>query len=221
MFDNTKKRLFYSKVQILLKKGVEEGNIVSFNDEFYEKLSHTYIGCLPVSMHIKYLKPKYGPGECYDRSLYMFFCFQNAVLVRGDNKYLELEFGKDNAGHGWIEIDDYCYDPSLLLKFKKETYYEIYKPYNVSKITLDEYKNCCEFNKQVYEEITNTKLSDFQPNGKKRTDLCIMIPLFQETADMNPDSEFKEKLNDYLKLVQYDKKQAHEEIISNFQNHLR
>lgn len=221
MFDNTKKRLFYSKVQILLKKGVEEGNIVSFNDEFYEKLSHTYIGCLPVSMHIKYLKPKYGPGECYDRSLYMFFCFQNAVLVRGDNKYLELEFGKDNAGHSWIEIDDYCYDPSLLLKFKKETYYEIYKPYNVSKITLDEYKNCCEFNKQVYEEITNTKLSDFQPNGKKRTDLCIMIPLFQETADMNPDSGFKEKLNDYLKLVQYDKKQAHEEIISNFQNRLR
>lgn len=221
MIDNIKRRLFYSKVQLLLKKGVEEGNIVPFNDEFYEKLSHTYIGCLPVSMHIKYLKPKYGPGECYDRSLYMFFCFQNAVLVRGDNKYLELEFGKDNAGHGWIEIDDYCYDPSLLLKFKKETYYEIYKPYNVSKITLDEYKNCCEFNKQVYEKVVNTKLSDFQPNGKKRTDLCIMIPLFQETANMKNDSEFKEKLNDYLKLVQYDKKQAHEEIISNFQNHLR
>ena len=38
---------------------------------------------------------------------------------------------------------------------------------------------------------------------------------------MKNDSEFKEKLNDYLKLVQYDKKQAHEEIISNFQNHLR
>lgn len=182
MFDNIKKSLYFIMMRLLLEKGIENGSIVPFDDSFYEKVSHTYIDCLPVSMHMKYLKPLARPGKCYDRSLYMFFCFENAVLVRGDNKDLELRFGKDNAYHGWIEMDGYCYDPSSLLRFKKETYYKVYKPYNISKITVEEYKNCCDYNKQFYEDIVNTKLSDFQPNGKKRTDLSVIIPLVQGIA---------------------------------------
>ncbi len=171
---------------------------------FTKKMSHTYVSCLPVSIHMKYLKPIVEPGKCYDRSLYMFFCFPNAVLVRGDNKDLELRYGKDNAGHGWIEMDGYCYDPSLLLRFKKETYYEIYKPYNVSKTTTNEYINCCDSNKQFYEDIVNTNLSDFLPNGRKRTDLCVMIPLVQGIAEAGTDENFKKELNGYLNLIQYD-----------------
>lgn len=147
-----------------------------------------------------------------------FFCFPNAVLVRGDNKNLELRYGKENAGHGWIEMDGYCYDQTLLLIFKKETYYEIYKPYNVSKTTPEEYKNCCDSNKQFYEDIVNTELSDFQPNGRKRTDLCVMIPLVQEIAEMGTDDDFKKELNDYLKLIQYDERQVYEEMNQAFQN---
>lgn len=219
MFDNIKKGLYFSKMQLLLKKGVEDGNILPFDEEFYEKMSHTYISCLPVSIHMKYLKPIVGPGKCYDRSLYMFFCFKDAVLVRGDNKNLELRYGKENAGHGWIEMDGYCYDPTLLLKFKfkKETYYEIYKPYNVSKTTAEEYKNCCDSNKQFYEDIVNTKLTDFQPNGSKRTDLCVMIPLVQGIAEMTTNEDFKKELNEYLKSIQYDEKQVYEEMNVAFQ----
>lgn len=123
MIDNLKNKLYFNKAQLLFKNGLEDGSIVPFDDEFYEKMSHTYISCLPVSIDIKYFRP-YGDelGKCYDRSLSMFFCFENAVLVRGDRKDLELKYGKDNAGHGWIEMDGYCYDPSLLLRFKKETY---------------------------------------------------------------------------------------------------
>ena len=86
MFDNIKKSLYFSKMQLLLNKGVADKKIIPFDDEFYEKLNHTYISGLPVSIHIKYLKPIVGPGKCYDRSLYMFFCFDDAILVRGDNK---------------------------------------------------------------------------------------------------------------------------------------
>lgn len=135
----------------------------------------------------------------------MFLCFENAVLVRGNNKALELKYGKDRAGHGWIEIDNYCYDPSLSLKFKKE----IYKPYNVSKTTIDEYKK---INKQLYEDIVNAKLIDFQPNGKKRTDLCTMIPVIQEISEMIKDTDFKKELNEYLKLINYDEKQICEDM---------
>jgi hypothetical protein len=216
MFENVKKNLFFSKMKLLVKKGLENGNIVPFDDKFYEKLSHTYISCLPVSIHIKYLKPIQPPGKCYDRSLYMFFCFPNAFLVRGDTKDLELRYGKDNAGHGWIEMDGYCYDPSLLLKFKKETYYEIYKPYNVIKTTAEDYKKCAS-SKQFYEDIVNTKISDFQPNGSKRTDLCAMIPLTKGIAEMESNEDFKRELNDYLESIQYDEKQVYEEMNSAFQ----
>lgn len=217
MFDGLKKGLYFSKMQLLFSEGLTEGKIVPFDNEFYEKMSHTYFNCIPISMHIKYLKPTLPPGKCYDRSLYIFFCFPSAVLVRADTKDLELRYGKENAGHGWIEMDGYCYDPTLLLRFKKETYYEIYKPYNISKTTTEEYKNCCVSNKQFYEDIVNTELSDFQPNGRKRTDLCVMIPLVQGIAEMGTDDDFKKELDDYLKLIQYDERQVYEEMNQAFQ----
>lgn len=214
MFENVKKVLYLNKMQLLFNKGIKDSNILPFDEEFYEKISHTYISCLPVSMHIKYLNPIIGPGKCYDRSLYMFLCFDNAILVRGDNKALELTYGKNHAGHGWIEIGDYCYDPSLLLKFKKETYYEIYKPYNVSKTTIDEYKTC---NKQLYEDIVSTKLIDFQPNGKKRIDLCTVIPLIQAIAKGKNNEDFKKELNEYLELIHYDENEIYEEMNTTIQ----
>ena len=221
MFDNIKKRLYFNKMQLLFEKGLEDGSIVPFDEEFYEKMSHTYISCLPVSIHMKYLKPLAGPGKCYERSLYMFLCFPNSVLVRGDNKDLELRYGKENASHGWIEMDGYCYDPTLLLRFKKETYYEIYKPYNVYKITTEEYKNCCDSNRQIYEDIVNTELKDFQPNGRKRTDLCTKIPLIQGIAEMRTDEDFKKELNEYLNSIQYDERQVYEEMNQSFQKCLK
>jgi len=211
MFENIKKILYFNKMQLLLEKGLKDGSITPFDDAFYEQLSHTYVSCLPVSIHMKYLKPTSPPGKCYDRSLYMFFCFPDAVLVRGNKKDLELIYGKDNAGHGWIEMDGYCYDPTSLLKFKKETYYEIYKPYNVMKATTEEYKNISEFNKCFYEDIVNTKLSDFHPNGSKRIELCLMIPITQRIVEMQSNENFKRELNNYLESIQYDEREVYEE----------
>ena len=221
MFDNIKKGLYFSRMQLLMKRGLEDGSIVPFDEKFYEKMSHTYIYSLPVSIHMKYLKPTEAPGKCYDRSLFMFFCFPNAVLVRGNIKNLELRYGKENAGHGWMEMDGYCYDPTLLLRFKKETYYEIYKPYNISKTTTEEYKSCSDFNEQFYEDSVSTKLSDFQPNGRKRVDLCVTIPLVQGIAEMGTDENFKKELREYLKAIQYDEKQVSEEMDQAFQKYLK
>lgn len=120
----------------------------------------------------------------------MFFCFKNAILVRGNRKELELRCGKEKAFHGWIEIDDYCYDPTSLMRFKKETYYEIYKPYAIFKITHEEYKSC-EYSRKFYEDIVNTKLSDTHPHGNKRIDLSVTIPLTLRIAEMENNECFK------------------------------
>ena len=139
MFEKIKKDLYFKKTHLLIRKGLSEGTIIPFDDDFYDQLSHTYFNCLPVSINIKYLKPILSPGKCDSRSLYMFFCFDDALLVRGDKFNLELMYGKENAGHGWIEIGDYVYDPTMLVRFDRDFYYQMFSPTNVSKATKDDY----------------------------------------------------------------------------------
>ena len=211
MFDNLKSGLYFSKMQLLFNKGIQEGKIIPFNDQFYEKMSHTYFNCIPISMHIRYLKPTIPPGKCYDRSLFMFFCFDDALLVRANNKDLELRFGKEHAGHGWIEIDDYVYDPSLMMRFEKKLYYKIYNPTDVHKITYEDYKKV---NGSYYDDVRNTNISDFQLGGSKRTDLYVSIPLIKRIAEYSNNEKFKKELDEYLAIIQYDEKQVYDELIS-------
>ena len=195
----------------MFNKGIKEGKIVPFDDCFYEKMSHTYFNCIPISMHIKYLKPLSGPGKCYDRSLFMFFCFDDSLLVRADIKNLELLYGKENAGHGWIEIDDYVYDPSSTLRFDKKLYYQIYNPTNVHKTTKEEYQK---LNGSYYDDVRNTTILDFQPGGSKRTDLIVSIPLIYRIAKYSDDKDFRKEVDDYLTLIQYDERQISKELVS-------
>ena len=211
MFDNLKKSLYFSKMQLLFNKGIADKKIIPFDDEFYERLNHTYISGLPVSIHIKYLKPILPPGKCYDRSLYMFFCFDDAILVRGDNKDLELRYGKDDAGHGWIEMDNYVYDPSLMMRFDKNLYYEIYKPTNVSKCTKEEYcstRQC----QELYNDIKNTTITDFKPYGRKRIELSMTMPLIMGIAQNSSNQEFINELNNFIALIQYDEEEVYTEL---------
>lgn len=43
MFDKMKKELYFSRMQLLLKKGIEDGSIVPFGEKFYQKMNHTYL----------------------------------------------------------------------------------------------------------------------------------------------------------------------------------
>ena len=141
----------------------------------------------------------------------MFFCFDDALLVRADNKDLELIFGKESAGHGWIEIGNYVYDPSLMLWFEKDLYYKIYIPTDVHKVTREEYKKV---NGDYYDEVKNTTIEDFELGGKKRADLCVSIPLVHGIAEHSTDENFKKELDAYLTSIQYDEKQVYEELVS-------
>lgn len=208
---NIKKELYFLRMQALFNKGIEAGKIVKFDEAFYEKMSHTFFNCIPISMHIRYIKPTTSLGKCYDRSLLMFFCFDEALLVRADNKDLELRFGKEMAGHGWIEIGNYVYDPSLLMRFDRDLYYKIYSPTDIYKATKEDYQK---LNGSYYDDIRNISISDFQPGGSKRTDLCVSIPLIREIAKYSSNESFKKELSDYLMLIQYDEKQIYEELVS-------
>lgn len=104
--EKIKKKLYFTKFNILFRKALKDGQITRFDEEVFEKMSDTIISGLPVSLYIKYSNYLFGEGTCYDRSLYMFLAFDDALLVRGDNKDLKYNYGKGHEGHGWVEKGD-------------------------------------------------------------------------------------------------------------------
>ena len=195
--------------------GLKSGKIVPFDDDFYEKLNHTYINGLPVKIHIKYLKPIIEPGKCYDRSLYMFLALDNVELVRADNKDLELKYGKEKAGHGFVEDDKYVYDPTLLMRFDKHLYYEMYKCDNIMKCNINEYCMSKD-NRDLYKKIKETTIDSFKYDFNYRKDLIMFIPVLQGIAQNSQDEEFIKDLNDYLTLISYNEEEISKEVDKEF-----
>lgn len=206
--DSIKKKLYFTRLNILFNKGLKEGKITRFDEEIFDKMNNTIIACLPVSLYIKYSNHLFAEGTCYDRSLYMFLALDDALLVRGDNIDLEYNYGKGHEGHGWIEIGDYVYDPSLMLKFDKDTYYSIYGCSNVKKIDKKSY--LLQHKDFVEKHVSNDR-DEFKPNGKRRTELGLLIFQIRVLSQMIGDEQFTKDFNDYLTLIEYDENQIKEE----------
>lgn len=205
MFDNLKKNLFLIRCDLLMDEGLRNGDIVPFEDDLYERLSKVYFGGFPISINIKYLRPTKTPGHCEDRSMFITMGFDDALWVVGDLKKFELKYGKENAWHNWVERDGWVYDTTLLYKFKKELYYKIYLPTNVRSRSAEEYKK-----HEWYQDIVTTTIEDLKPGGRKRTHLCMSIPLIHEIASMSNNKDFIDEVEQHLKLIEYD----HEQIMS-------
>lgn len=207
-FNNIKKKIYFNRFNLLFKIALSEGKITNFDNQIYEKMNNTFISCLPVSFYIKYSKYLFPEGTCYERSLYMFLALEDAVLVRGKKKTLEYKYGKDQDGHGWIEIGDYVYDPSLMLKFEKNTYYSLYGCSDIKKIDKESYM--AEHGEFVDNYVSHN-LDDFRPNGDRRLDLGLIVIQLKELSILLNDKQFIDDLNDYLNVIEYDEEQIYEE----------
>lgn len=67
-------------------------------------------------------------------------------------------------------------------------------------------------NKKFYNEVVNTKVTDYLPNGKRRCDLSMVIPLVSGIAKMKNDKNFISDLDNWLSLIEYDEEQVRNEI---------
>ena len=208
MFKQLKKNLFFTRYNMLFQKGINEGKITEFDQEIYDKMSDTYISCLPVSMRIKHSKHMFAIGTCYERSLYMFLALDDALLVRGDDKVLEYKYGEGHEGHGWVEVGDFVYDPSIMLKFDKDTYYNLYGISNVKKCDKKTY---LEQHSDFVSQHVSHDINDFRPGGSRRLELGVLIIQLRCLSSMLGDEEFTNDLNNYLESISYDEKQICDE----------
>ena len=206
--DQFKKKLYLKRLEMLFNKAVNEGKITEFDQEIYDKMDGVVVACLPVSLYIKYSKYLFPEGTCYDRSLYMFLALDDALLVRGNNKDLEVRFGKGHGGHGWIEIGNYVYDPSLMLKFDKATYYKLYGCSDVRKTDKATYVR---EHKEFVDQNVITDFNELKPGGKRRLELGVLIMQVKALSTFVGDDNFNCELNEYLSFIEYDEKQIQEE----------
>ena len=171
-------------------------------------MKDTIISCFPVSFFIKHSEHMFPLGTCYDRSLYMFLALDDAVLCRGNNKDLEYNYGKGHGGHGWIELGDYVYDPSIMLKFDKETYYKLYGTTDIVRTDKESYLR---EHKDFVDSVVSKDIRDFLPGGSRRLELGCLVIQIRSIASMVEDKEFQNDLEEYLKLIHYDADQIQRE----------
>lgn len=133
--------LFNHRVYDMLLAGHRAGKITPFDDDFQQKMRATQVQTMPAATVIYDFQPNpksAASGHCFERSFLMFQCSNDAVWCHGDNQCLNLEHGKKNGGHAWIEIDNHVYDPTTLWKYPKDLYYKMLKVSNVEKMTHEE-----------------------------------------------------------------------------------
>lgn len=208
MFKSLKKDTYFKKLSALLKYYYSEGKITLFDEEIFKKMESTYICALPVALQIKYARYFFPEGSCYERSLYMFLALDDAILVRGDIKSLEYLYGKDDAGHGWIELGNFVYDSTVMLKFDKNIYYALYKCSNVEKINKEDYLKA---RRDFVKQSVSYDIKDFLPNGEKRMQLASIIEQLKNNTELMNDEHFIIDLENYLALTNYDEQEIKEE----------
>ena len=202
MFNELRKKLYFDKLEVMYQIGLRDGLIVPIEEEIYEQMNSTIIATLPVGFRIKHGNKMFALGTCYERSLYMFLALgDDAVLVRGNNKDLALNYGRGHEGHGWVEVGDYVYDPSVGYRYDKEYYYKLFKCSKVFKTPKQKY--VLEHSDFIKKYVT-TDLNEFRPGGKRRLELGIIIFQIQESARLTNDEALLKDLNEFLESVEYD-----------------
>ncbi|MDO4282805.1 MAG: hypothetical protein Q4D02_04135 [Clostridia bacterium] len=200
-------RLFLKRIYLLLKIGVFLGKVQLFEEDVYDKLKGFYFNGIPLSIHIKYLKPIMGPGKCYDRSLLLSFGFEHPTLIQADMKDLELKYGKDSAWHYFIESNGYVYDPTMLLKIDKRLYYLMRKPKNMQSWSDKELKAI-----PLIENIKKTSINDLRTSLEQRANLLCVVPLIQEIVNDSNNDSFQKEYHDFLVDIQYDFESISKEV---------
>ena len=214
-----KQKMYLRKINSLILTGVKKGLIVPFDDELYSELNKTIINTCPVDIDIKYLKPKEAPGKCYDRSLKMFYAMENSVLTRGSLEYFRVLFGEmEDVNHGWVERDNYVYDPTWLCRYDKDYYYKIFKVMVDSKCNHEEFCSFSENNEKAYKKVKSTTRETFKKDGFDRMMLSTTIPLLRGIASNNP--KLKVELEKYLKEIDYDEKEIYQSLCSEIKKYM-
>jgi len=112
--------------------GFRHNKIFPYPDELFDRLRPYNFGGFPASIAL--FNNEMCNGHCYDRAMLMQLPFEDAVVVHADIESLRITYGKEEAGHAFVETKDFgggktwVIDTSIGLIFDKDYYYKMEKP---------------------------------------------------------------------------------------------
>ncbi len=206
MLKAIKGKLFLRKAELLAQQAYTEGKIVPIEEEFMDELKKRFWVGMSVYMHIKYFIPisPFQTGRCWDRTRLMLMCHPNATRAIGNVKTLEYSAKGDKnlAGHSWLEIGDYVYDPTTLMRYEKELYYQIHKPYDVIYETQEEFLASNKTNAMMKTVVTSS-IDEYMPGGEKRWELEMSLPILKTAALNHSDPSLMEEVDSFIETTGY------------------
>ena len=207
MVSDKKTKYMSKKAELLYLKGINEGTIVPFDDDFNYVLKQSYVMSMPVYFFVKYLNDPTKYDERYNKALFMFLCFDDALLVKGNTNLSKRSI------RSWVEKDGYVYDPELLMRFNKDVYYQLYKPSNVESIDMKTFRDESIDNEDLYTDVRETNMDKLLEPGFIRFGLNESVPIMLRFAKDSEDPEYKMLLDAFLTQVQYDSDKIHNQWV--------
>lgn len=203
MLAQIKSELFYQRSKLLISRGINNGDVKPFSEEIYSQMNDTYFGGIPISLLLKTCLATNVEGKCYDESLCMFFCFPNSVLVRGNLKSISYAYNGSDGGHGWIEMNDKVYDPTIGYEFPKELYYKIYGASSIKRYSKEDYVTESPENDKLYQRITTTAKEDINSSSIRQLELHLLVSSINSSLKTLTDDKLKEEWSNYLESIGY------------------
>jgi len=188
-FKEIRRTLYTNRLRLLLADGIEKKLILPFEKEVFDSLDELIYDGVPVGIYMTHIQPnpKQWINKRDERSVMLSLAFKDCHLMQGYCKCPE----EDHFFHCWVENDGWVYDPTYMMKFKKELYYKVFKP-NIVEI---------QSRKELEEEIYYQEC--LSGNIHPTAVLCAMI-LLEGTAEKDNNQDLKNEMKLFKEKINYD-----------------
>ena len=147
--------------------------ILPYEEELVIKLRDLNYRGIPLSIVL--LSKELCRGECYVMSMSISRGMGSFTLVHGDVNFLPLN--DEYPNHSWVEKDGFVYDTTDGLKWKKDLYYDLFKP----------------IVREVYDENTVSTYGDYQDvlsRSKKDEDMTVLSLIIQHIEEIETEEHY-------------------------------
>lgn len=178
---------------IIYNSAVTSNKIREFNPMIDENLRNVIYTVLPAIIYIKYERPMKHTGNSQERAYLLSAAIPDSTVVVGE----VVDIGE----HFWVESGNVCYDPTSLLEYDKDVFYDINgikKTQVISKAELEQ--------TDFIQFCHQRKISDFENDPTYFTDLEALLPMIIKGIKYRAMPEYKKEIDDYLKKIGYYRK---------------
>lgn len=177
----------------ILEVEINKGNASFYTEELKNKMNKTTKNGVPLSLFM--LSHEYCDGLCMEMAYEMTRLIEDGIYVRGNINEYPI---RKEPNHAWVENDEFVYDTTDGIIYKKDFYYDYYEAEATEKITKEEIE-------------TQDKLSFYKSKDKEIWNLKEVLAYIKVTKELelqNPEhntQSFLEAVEQYIDSIKIEK----------------